>query len=150
MRSRRAPAIAIILASAVTVFIATPAAQQQYGLYAVQIVYSAPTVTLTASPSTVTTGATTTLTWMTANATACTAGGGSFIGSQATGSHSTAVAVSATTTFASGNAVDLGAGTDPSSDVGSLPSPESPGGATSETTGTPLIHPRPGRDSGIG
>jgi hypothetical protein len=80
-------------------FIATPAAQQQYGLYAVQIVYSAPTVTLTASPSTVTTGATTTLTWMTANATACTAGGGSFIGSQATGSHSTAVAVSATTTY---------------------------------------------------
>jgi hypothetical protein len=80
-------------------FIATPAAQQQYGLYAVQIVYSAPTVTLTASPTTVTTGATTTLTWMTANATACTAGGGSFIGSQATGSGSTAVIVSATTTY---------------------------------------------------
>ena len=80
-------------------FIATPATQQQYGLYAVQVVNSAPVVTLTASPTTVTAGGATTLSWTSANASSCTAGGGTFTGSQATGSGMMSVAVAATTTY---------------------------------------------------
>jgi hypothetical protein len=80
-------------------FIATPAPQQQYGLYAVAVVYSAPTVTLTASPGTVTAGGTTTLSWTTKDATSCTAGGGSWTGSPATGSGSISLVVAATTTY---------------------------------------------------
>jgi hypothetical protein len=73
--------------------------QQQYGLYGVQIVNSPPTVTLKASPATVTIGAATTLSWTTTNATACTASGGTFTGSQTTGSGMTSVSVAATTTY---------------------------------------------------
>jgi hypothetical protein len=85
-------------------FIATPGmssadVQQQYGLYGVQIVNSAPVVTLSASPTTVAVGAATTLTWTSANATACTASGGTFTGNQSTGSGSVSVAVAATTTY---------------------------------------------------
>jgi hypothetical protein len=80
-------------------FIATPAAQQQYGLYAVAVVYSAPTVTLTASPSTVTAGAATTLSWTTKDATSCMASGGNWIGSPAVGSDSVSLAVPSTTTY---------------------------------------------------
>jgi hypothetical protein len=80
-------------------FIATPAPQQQYGLYAVQIVNSAPTVTLKASPTTVVAGGATTLTWTTANATACTGSGGTFTGSEATGSGTLSVIVAATTSY---------------------------------------------------
>jgi hypothetical protein len=80
-------------------FIAMPGLKQQYGLYGVQIVNSAPTVTLTASPATVVAGAATTLSWTTTNATACTASGGSFTGTQATGSGSAAVIVAATATY---------------------------------------------------
>jgi hypothetical protein len=80
-------------------FIATPAAQQHYGLYAVAVVYSAPTVTLTASPSTLTTGAATTLSWTTKDATSCMAGGGNWTGSPAVGSGSISLAVPATTTY---------------------------------------------------
>jgi hypothetical protein len=79
--------------------LAIPAAQQQYGLYGIQVVNAPPTVTLTASPTTVSTGATSTLSWTTTNATSCTASGGTFTGSQATGSGSLAVVVSATTTY---------------------------------------------------
>jgi hypothetical protein len=80
-------------------FIATPAAQQQYGMYAVQIVYAAPTVTLTASPTSVAAGGLTTLSWTTKDATSCTAGGGAWSGNPSTGSGTLAVIVSATTTF---------------------------------------------------
>jgi hypothetical protein len=80
-------------------FVATPAPQQQYGMYAVQIVNSAPTVTLKASPATVVAGGATTLTWTTTNATACTGSGGTFTGSQATGSGSLSVIVAATTSY---------------------------------------------------
>ncbi len=79
--------------------VAIPAAQQQYGLYGIQIVDSPPTVTLTASPTTVAAGGTTTLSWTTANATACTASGGSFTGAQPSGTNMLAVVVSATTTY---------------------------------------------------
>ena len=84
-------------------FVATPGtaatgSQPQYGMYGVQIVSSAPTVTLTASPTTVAAGAATTLTWTSTNATTCTAGGGTFTGSEATGG-SVSVVVAATTTY---------------------------------------------------
>jgi hypothetical protein len=78
--------------------VAIPAVNQQYGLYGIQIVDSAPTVTLTASVTSVAAGGLTTLSWTTTNATACIASGGAFTGSQATAG-STAVIVSATTTY---------------------------------------------------
>jgi hypothetical protein len=78
--------------------VAIPAVNQQYGLYGIQISNSAPTVTLTASPTSVAVGGLTTLSWTTTSATACTASGGAFSGSQAT-SGSTSVVVSATTTY---------------------------------------------------
>jgi len=79
--------------------VAFPAATQQYGLYGVQIVNSPPTVTLTAMPTTVVANGLTTLSWTTTNATACTAGGGTFTGTQQAGSGSTSVSVAATTTY---------------------------------------------------
>jgi hypothetical protein len=85
-------------------FIATPGStstgtQVQYGLYGLQVVNSPPTVTLTASPTTVTDGATTTLSWTTTNATSCTASGGSFTGSEPTGSGTATVTVSGNTNY---------------------------------------------------
>jgi hypothetical protein len=79
--------------------VAIPAAQQQYGLYGLQIVDAPPTLTLSASPTSVTTGATTTLSWTATNSTSCTGSGGTFAGSQTAGSGSVAVVVSATTTY---------------------------------------------------
>jgi hypothetical protein len=84
-------------------FVATPGSsnagvQAQYGLYGLQIVNSAPTLSLSASPTSVTTGGTAMLSWTSANATACTASGGSFTGSEAT-SGTASVTVSATTTY---------------------------------------------------
>jgi hypothetical protein len=84
-------------------FVATPGtaatgAQPQYGMYGVQIVNSAPTVTLTASPTTVAADAATTLTWTSTNAITCAASGGTFTGSRATGG-SVSVVVAATTTY---------------------------------------------------
>jgi hypothetical protein len=80
-------------------FIAMPGTGQQYGLYGVQIVNSAPTVTLTASPTTVAANAATTLSWTTTNATACTASGGTFTGSQTIDSGKASVIVAATTIY---------------------------------------------------
>jgi len=79
--------------------VAIPAAQQQYGLYGIQIVDSPPTVVLTAMPTTVTAGGVTTLSWTTTNASACTASGGTFTGPEQTGSGSLSVSVAATTTY---------------------------------------------------
>lgn len=79
--------------------IAIPAAAQQYGLYGIQIVDAPPTVTLTASPASLVANSATTLSWTTVNATSCTASGGAFTGSQATGSGTASVIVAATTTY---------------------------------------------------
>jgi hypothetical protein len=79
--------------------VAIPAAQQQYGLYGIEIVDAPPTVKLSASPTSVPAGAASTLTWTTTSATSCTGSGGSFTGSQPTGSGSLAVSVTATTTY---------------------------------------------------
>jgi hypothetical protein len=80
-------------------FIATPAAGQQYGLYGLQIVYTPPTVMLTATPTSVSAGATTTLNWSSTDATACTATGAGFAGAQTASGGSLAVQVSQTTTY---------------------------------------------------
>jgi len=86
-------------------FITTPtttsatASLNNYGLYAIQAASSVPTVTFSASPTSVTSGATTQLTWTSQNATACTASGGSaWVGPQAT-SGSSAVLITSTVTL---------------------------------------------------
>ena len=83
-------------------FVTTPGPETtggapQYGLFGVQVVNSAPTATLTASPTTVLAGASTTLTWTSTDATACAGAGGSFTGGASSGSAT--VAVPSTTTF---------------------------------------------------
>jgi len=80
-------------------FIATPASMQQYGMYSLSIANAAPTVTLSASPTSVTAGAASTLSWTSSNATSCTGTGTGFTGSQSVGSGSLSVSVEATTTF---------------------------------------------------
>lgn len=80
-------------------FVATPSADQQFGLYAVSIVPSLPVVTLTSNVSTATAGSAVTLTWSASNATTCTASGGSWTGSKATSSGTESVALAATTTY---------------------------------------------------
>ncbi len=79
--------------------VATPTAPQQYGLYGIEVVNAPPQVTLTASPMSVTTDAATTLSWTTSGATACTASGGTFTGSEPVGSGTASVVVTATTTY---------------------------------------------------
>jgi hypothetical protein len=79
-------------------FVASPAAQQQFGMYGVAVVFSPPTIgTFTSSASSATTGTTVTLTWSTANATSCTGSGGGWTGSGTSGSQ--ALVLSATTTY---------------------------------------------------
>jgi len=79
-------------------FVATPAAQQQFGMYGVAVVFSPPTIgTFTSSASSAATNSTVTLTWNTADATSCTGSGGAWNGSGTSGSQ--AVVLSATTTY---------------------------------------------------
>jgi hypothetical protein len=59
---------------------------------------AAPTLTLTANPTTVASGGTTTLTWSSTNATSCTASGG-WTGSRATSGSQASNALTANTTF---------------------------------------------------
>jgi plastocyanin len=78
--------------------VATPGSDN-YGLYSLNIASAAPTVTFSASPTSVTAGDTTTLTWSSQNATTCTAGGSSaWTGSEST-SGTLAVVVTATETL---------------------------------------------------
>jgi len=86
-------------------FVTTPATSastpslNDYGLYAIHVASPVPTVTFTATPTSVTAGATTQLTWSSQNATACTASGSSaWVGPQAT-SGSTAVVITSTVTL---------------------------------------------------
>lgn len=86
-------------------FITTPSTagaapgSNDYGLYAIHVASSVPTVTFAAAPTTVASGATTQLTWTSQNATACTAGGASgWVGPQAI-SGSSAVVVTSTVTL---------------------------------------------------
>ncbi len=70
-----------------------------YGLYSLNVTAAVPTVSFSASASTVTTGGSVTLTWSSTNSSACTASGGSgWTGTQAT-SGTLSLAVSATETL---------------------------------------------------
>jgi hypothetical protein len=80
-------------------FVATPAATENFGLYAASVVYSPPTVTLSSSVSSAAVGANITLSWSSTNASSCTATGGNFTGSQPLSSTGTTVLLSATTTY---------------------------------------------------
>jgi len=60
---------------------------------------AAPTVNLTANPTSVTTGASSTLTWSSTGASSCTSSGGSWNGSQAASGTADTGALSATTSF---------------------------------------------------
>jgi plastocyanin len=77
----------------------TPSTTDNYGLYALHVASSAPTVTFTSSASSVTVGGTVQLTWSSTNATTCTASGASaWTGNELT-SGSASVQVAATETL---------------------------------------------------
>ncbi|HTB29321.1 MAG TPA: hypothetical protein VK715_10225, partial [Steroidobacteraceae bacterium] len=79
-------------------FVASPASQQQYGLYGTAVVFTPPTITtFKASATSAATNTAITLTWATANATSCTGSGGGWNGSTTSGSAS--VVLAATTTY---------------------------------------------------
>jgi hypothetical protein len=79
-------------------FVATPAAEQQFGMYGVAVVFSPPTIgTFTSSASSAATGSTVTLTWDSSDATSCTGSGGDWNGTGTSGSQ--AIVLSATTTY---------------------------------------------------
>lgn len=81
-------------------FVASPAAQQQFGLYGVSVVFAPPAITsFKPSASSVATGDTVTLTWATSNATSCTGSGGGWSVSSPGTSGSQSLVVSATTTY---------------------------------------------------
>jgi hypothetical protein len=83
-------------------FVATPQSSQpsgQFGLYAVSVLYSAPTVSLTSSTTSATTGTSIKLSWTTTNAASCTASGGGFTGGIQPGTGSQSVTLTATTTY---------------------------------------------------
>jgi hypothetical protein len=75
------------------------ASLNNYGLYAINVASSVPTLTFTASPTSVTAGQTTQLTWSSQNAISCTASGVTgWTGSEPT-SGSTAVAIASNSTL---------------------------------------------------
>lgn len=79
-------------------FVASPASQQQYGLYGTSVAFTPPTITsFQSSASSAATNSSITLTWATANATSCTGSGGSWSGSTTSGSIS--LVLSSTTTY---------------------------------------------------
>lgn len=80
-------------------FVATPAANQQVGLYGVSIVFSAPVVNLTSSVASAVTDSPITLTWTSSNAGSCIASGGNWTGSKAAGGGTEVIILSATTTY---------------------------------------------------
>jgi hypothetical protein len=80
-------------------FIATPAADQKFGLYALKSVASPPVVNLSASVSTAVTGDSIKLSWSSTGADTCTASGGNWTGNKAVTATEEAVVVDATTTY---------------------------------------------------
>jgi hypothetical protein len=83
----------------VLTFVATPVAPADYGLYTIYIASSVPTVTFSAGTTSVTAGQPVQLTWTTANATSCTASGGTGWAGGEPISGSAGVVVSATETL---------------------------------------------------
>jgi hypothetical protein len=80
-------------------FVASPSADQLFGLYSASMTYAPPSVTLSASASSVASGSNVTLTWTAANATSCSASGGNWSGSVAATGGSASVLVNATATY---------------------------------------------------
>lgn len=80
-------------------FVASPSSDQLFGLYSTAVVYAPPSVTLTASASSVASGSNVTLTWTAANATSCTSSGGNWSGSVSTSGGSASVLVDETATY---------------------------------------------------
>jgi hypothetical protein len=80
-------------------FVATPAANQQVGLYGVSIVFSVPVVNLMSSVASAATDTPITLTWSSSNASSCIASGGNWTGSKAAGGGTEVIILSATTTY---------------------------------------------------
>jgi hypothetical protein len=78
---------------------ATPPVNQQFGLYGVSIVFSAPVVNLSSSVASAATDTPITLTWSSTNASSCTASGGNWTGSKAAGGGTEVIILSATTTY---------------------------------------------------
>jgi hypothetical protein len=83
----------------VLTFVATPATPQDYGLYTINISSSVPTVTFTASSTSVAAGQPVQLTWSSENATSCTASGSTNWSGNQPISGSSAVIVSAAVTL---------------------------------------------------
>lgn len=81
-------------------FVALPSGTAKAGTYSLSVAPTppAPTVTLTASPTTVDSGGTVTLTWSSQNATTCVASNG-WSGTQATSGTATSAALTGATTF---------------------------------------------------
>jgi hypothetical protein len=79
-------------------FVATPSADQQFGLYSESVVYAPPTVTLTSSVATAATGSSITLSSSSTNATSCAATGG-WTGTLPTTATTTTETLSATSTY---------------------------------------------------
>ena len=79
-------------------FVATPSADQAFGVYGVSVVDSPPVVTLTSSAASAATGSSITLSWSATNATSCTASGG-WTGSEPTSATTATEVLSATTTY---------------------------------------------------
>jgi hypothetical protein len=79
-------------------FVASPSADQEFGLYGVSAVDSPPTVTLTSSVASAVTGSSITLSFSSTNATSCTASGG-WTGTEPTSASTATETLSATTTY---------------------------------------------------
>jgi hypothetical protein len=113
-------------------FVASPAAQQQFGMYGVSVVFSPPTIgTFTSSASSATTGSAVTLSWNASNATSCTGSGGAWDGSGTSGTQS--VVVSATTTYTL-SCTGTGGGTSKSVTVTATAAHSSGGGGAMSST----------------
>jgi hypothetical protein len=108
-------------------FIATPAAQEQFGLYGISVVFSLPVVTLTSNVSSAVTDSTVSLSWTVSNATNCTASGGNWSGSKTASSGTEAVILAATTTYTL-SCTGTGGDKSQSVTVTATPKPTSSGG----------------------
>lgn len=107
-------------------FVASPASQQQYGMYGTGVVFTPPSITsFVANETSAAANATITLNWATANATSCTGSGGGWNGSSTSGSVS--LVLSATTTYTL-NCTGAGGSVSKSVKVTAMPAASTGGG----------------------
>jgi hypothetical protein len=108
-------------------FVATPSANQKFGLYASSVVYSPPTITLSSNVTSAAVGANIQLTWSATNASTCSASGGNWSGNKATSATTESVLLAATTTYVL-NCTGLGGATTQSVTVTATAAPAKSGG----------------------